>query len=231
MDQVKVKHPAKFSRAIVEAIERTLVAYVPPGTLAGEPTVLDPFAGVGTIHRLRKIGYQTVGVELEREWADQHPGTICGDSTRLAELVYPFSAFDAVVTSPAYGNRMADAYDGRDGSRRSTYRLALGRPLSDGNGAGLHWGDEYRELHWIVWQQCAQVLKPGGFFLLNVSDFVKNDYTQPVALWHAATLSRLGFQLVRWEPIDTQRFGLGSDASRGQRAREEWLLTFQLDPI
>lgn len=226
-----VSHPAKFSDPIMEAITRTLKAVLPPGTLAGEPLVLDPFAGTGRIHRLQAEGYLTVGVELEPEWAEMHPATICGDSTRLFQLVreHVTGVVDAVVTSPCYGNRMADTYAGdAKGSRRFTYRTHLGRDLSPGSAAGLQWGDAYRELHRRVWAQCAMLVRPGGWMLLSMSDHVRNDWTQPVTLWHATTLTELGFRLKRWEPIETQRVGMGSTGSREQRAREEWLLTFQM---
>lgn len=224
-----VKHPAKYSAPIMEAIHRTLGAYVPTGTTAGEPWVLDPFAGTGRIHALQSIGYATTGVELEPEWAGMHPDTIVGDSTRLLEALGERIQFDAVVTSPCYGNRMADTYDGRDGSTRHTYRIDLGRELSEGSAAGLQWGEEYRALHTAVWSQCAQFLKPGGYLLLNISDHVRNDWTQPVTMWHAHVLGRLGFDIQRWEPITTQRQRQGSSGSRDQRAREEWLLTFRKD--
>lgn len=103
-----VSHPAKFSAPILDAILHTLRTYVPVSPLF-PPRILDPFAGVGTIHQLRAHGYDTVGIELEADWAAASEHTTQGDATRL-----PFSTetFDAVATSPCYGNRMADAYDG-----------------------------------------------------------------------------------------------------------------------
>lgn len=98
-------HPARFSDAILD----TIAPFLQPGW-----RVVDPFAGVGRIHELgERVGCQTVGVELEREWAWQHPQTIVGDARELVKIVGEKSA-DAVVTSCCYGNRMADHQDAKE---------------------------------------------------------------------------------------------------------------------
>ena len=102
-------HPAKFSAPVLAAIAEDLREHLAPVTLnRSAPRILDPFAGVGGIHKLWPE-YETVGIELEPEWAATHPSTIVGDARYL-----PFDDddFDAVVTSPCYGNRMADQYAG-----------------------------------------------------------------------------------------------------------------------
>jgi hypothetical protein len=74
--------------------------------------ILDPMAGVGRIHDLpRRLG-ETVGVELEAEWAECRKGTLVGDATALPEDWS--GSFDAVVVSPVYGNRMSDHHDAKD---------------------------------------------------------------------------------------------------------------------
>lgn len=266
-------HCAKFSPPVLAAVRSVLADVCPPAGLW--PTrVLDPFAGVGGIHQLRAAGYETVGVELEPEWACASQWTIVGDSRGLP---FPDGRFDAVVTSPAYGNRMADSYDGSrdlctacrgagkkfecrfghvpedpsegpdcpacgavmdllaceadgcvDGlapSQRYTYRISLGRALSDGNGGGLQWGPAYRALHTSVWAECVRVLRPGGWLLLNISDHYRKKVLQGVDLWHAAVLGRFGLDLVRQLPISTSRNGNG--ANRDLRDSCEWLLVFR----
>jgi DNA modification methylase len=201
------RHPAQFSTPILDTIAALLVVYVNPGS-----TVLDPFAGVGGIHALSD--YRTVGVELEPEWAAAHPDTICGDSTDLSCMFDPESV-DAIVTSPAYGNRMADNYAGdANGSRRFTYRIALGRALSPWNGAGLQWGTEYRNLHETVWAECHTVLKPGGMLIVNVSNHIRKGIEQPVVEWHLSTLIDLGFRLEEARPVRTMRMRYGQNGER-----------------
>jgi hypothetical protein len=86
----------------------------------------------------------TVEVELEPEWASQHPRTMVGDARALP---LPDATFDMVVTSPTYGNRMTDHHNAKDGSRRITYTHNLGRTLTPGNSGAMQWGEDYRQLH------------------------------------------------------------------------------------
>lgn len=177
-------HPARFNDQVLVAIRLML---------AGTPTltVFDPFAGVGKIHELDEFGYETVGIELESEWAEMHHKTEVGNAltTRFAD-----GWFDAIATSPAYGNRMADRYDGRDGSRRNTYRVALGHELHPDNSGGMQWGPEYRQFHKTAWQETIRVLKVGGIFILNIKDHVRRGEVQSVTQWHIEALEELGLE-------------------------------------
>ena len=176
-------HPAKYTAALLPVFA---------ALLDGCTNVLDPMAGVGGIHRLRALlpELHTVGVELEPEWAAQHPETRQGDA-----LALPFDAgsFDAVCVSPCYGNRMADHHEAKDASRRHTYRHSLGRPLHSHNAGALQWGEEYRRFHVAAWTEARRVLRPGGLFLLNCKDFVRAGAWVHVTQWHVDTLTELGF--------------------------------------
>jgi hypothetical protein len=85
-DRSPARHPARFTDVIIERVQRILDAeHGTPILDAPAPRVLDPFAGTGGVHEL--IGYETLGVELEPEWAALHPRTILGDATALPFLL------------------------------------------------------------------------------------------------------------------------------------------------
>jgi SAM-dependent methyltransferase len=142
-------HPAKFSAPIVAEIRRVLGTYAPTSPLF-PVTVLDPFAGPGGIHQLAADGYATTGIEIEADWARSHPRTICADSTRMP---IADASFDVVCTSPCYGNRMADTYDGSrdrctacagDGQARTlTGAVLAGEPCDACAGTGLRPSKRY----------------------------------------------------------------------------------------
>lgn len=193
------EHPAKFSVVIMDAIVESLAA-------ASVTRILDPFAGTGLVHAIAdRLHVDSVGVEIEPEWAAMHPRTVCADSRTLThDLV---GQFDAVITSPTYGNRMADHHDARDLSDRGTYKHRLGRELTDGNSGAMYWGDEYRNLHTDVYRRCVELLAPLGTFVVNVKDHVKDGRRVPVSAWHLSTLLGLGLTFVDDASVPSKGLG------------------------
>lgn len=204
-----MNHPAKFSDPIMDVIG----TYVNPTW-----RILDPFAGTGRVHEL---GEHTVGVELEPEWALLHPRTLVGNATHL-----PFAGewFDAIVTSPCYGNRMADKHNAKDDTRRITYKHTLGRDLHPDNAGGMQWGCAYRALHREAWDECVRVLRPGGTFVLNISDHYRADTRQRVTAWHVGALLERELDLLAVERVPTQRMRFG--ANRSKRCDYESVVVF-----
>lgn len=187
------KHPSKYANAVLEEIAYWLPA---------DALVLDPFSGVGRLGEIAKL--RTVRVEIEADWADQ----IVGDAQRL-----PFAdgVFDAIATSPVYGNRMSDHHNARDGSTRHTYKHTLGHDLHPRNAGALQWGDSYRLFHKQAWAEIVRVLRPGGMFLLNSSDHIRKGKVQHVTQFHLDTLGRLGLTCERTVLIGTARLRHGEN--------------------
>jgi SAM-dependent methyltransferase len=215
MSTATATHPARYSRALVPVLAAFLEGVPGP--------VLDPFAGTGEgLAVLADLlpAVEFVGIELEPEWA-----AITPDLVRVGNaLDLPFGpgTFGAVVTSPTYGNRLADHHHAQDASERRTYTHNLGRRLHPDNSGVLHWGPLYREFHGRAWAEVARVLRPGGRLILNISDHIRTGRRAPVSAWHVAELGRLGFELVDLEHVPTPRFRNGANA----RARVEGEFVF-----
>lgn len=195
-----VRHPAKYSDCLLPIFGELLT---------GARRVLDPFAGTG---KLKLIRPDAILTELEYPWARLAAGV------QADALALPFApgTFDAVCTSPAYGNRMADHFtDGQPDKnyRRNTYRHALGQPLHPSNAGGLQWGPGYQDFHRRAWAECWRVLAPGGRLILNISDHIRAGRRQPVSAWHALTLAELGFRLLARRDVPTPRNRQGANGA------------------
>lgn len=209
-------HPAKFSASILTILDGIITEFTAQKTCPPRIRVLDPFAGTGKIHKLARTGVDTFGLEIEPEWAAMHPMTTHGNALMMP---WPSNHFNMVITSPAYGNRLADKHNAKDGSLRRSYAHDLRRLTRDplrhlhpDNLGGLHFGPKYKELHQRVWQEVWRTLKPTGWFVLNVSDSIKNFKTVPVAQWHRDCCMEVGFNYVDEYEVPTPRLRVGSNS-------------------
>jgi SAM-dependent methyltransferase len=214
-----IKHPAPFSRAVLRTIRDLL------GTPEQYKRVLDPFAGTGRIHDLREYGWETLGIEIEPEWAELSEYTKQGSALKTGLRK---GSVDAVATSPTYGNRLADSYDASDPDRRHSYHFDLGHAPSAGSSAVMQWGDEYRDFHLKAWTEVERVLKPNGRFILNIKDHIRDGIWQDVASWHVMTIVELGFVLSSIRPVSTR--GVPSGANAEVRAEAELVFAFDRIP-
>jgi hypothetical protein len=154
-----------------------------------------------------------------------HPRTQLGDALHLP---YPNGTFDMVITSPCYGNRLADSHEAKDSSIRRSYRHDLGRPLHNNNSGQLQWGIAYRVFHRLAWREAIRVLRPGseddlgGVMVVNVSNHIRGGQEQPVVEWHLQTIVTFGLHIIAVRPVPTSRMRFG--ANHNQRVDHEQIL-------
>lgn len=194
----EVRHPAKYTDNILEAIRPWIIGY---------PKVLDPFAGTG---KLRSICPEAYLLEIEPEWAELSGA----DVGSVLSMRWQDEFFDAIVTSPCYGNRMADHHNAKDGSKRITYTHTLGRPLHPENAGLLQWGEKYKQFHMAAWTECDRVLRPGGRFILNISNHIRDGKEQHVAEWHHLWFAVHNYQTREILEIKTPRMRRGQNGQQ-----------------
>jgi len=224
-----VKHPAKYSPQIVEAI-RNIIAPLHEDAIR----VLDPFGGVGGIFDItNRMEAIATCVEIEPEWAAvaiEHAASLsyfgnveCADFFKWADTC--MKQFDFVITSPTYGNRMADHHEAREDSKRNTYRHVLGRPLSENSSAAMQWGAEYRAFHMKAWAAVFRLVRPGGYFILNVKDHIRKDAKMPVTTWHKTAAQMCGFNYITQYKVPVKGNGQGQNGK--VRVDHEMIYVFQ----
>lgn len=196
---IKTPHPAKYTDCLLSIFEKM----IPKNS-----KVLDPFAGTGKIHLLP---FETVGLEIEPEWAKMHPQTFCGDAT---DMPFADDTFDVICTSPTYGNRMADSHNAKDASKRNTYTHTIGRKLHKNNSGQMQWGQEYKDLHIKAYRECKRVLKPNGLFILNIKNHIRNGKEIDVHGWHITALENIGFIFSETVNVPVKGNGFGSNGAK-----------------
>jgi DNA modification methylase len=185
-------------------------------------------AGTGKIAKIREFGFKghIICNDLEPDWADLKYEVNEWYISDAEEMVWcKDESIDAICTSPAYGNRMADHFHSKDKSRRITYYHSLGRDLDERNTGRLQWGDKYRDAHTLLYREFWRVLKPGGLFVLNVSDHIRNGERIPVTAWHQKVCLTLGFKYVNRFRVMTPRMRFG--ANHNKRVRYENIIVFE----
>jgi hypothetical protein len=219
-----VTHPARWTPAILDAIEPVIVDLGLP--------VHDPFAGTG--ERLGalcdKVALPFTGTEIEAPFIID-PRVKQGDSSDPA--TYPPHPH-VVVTSPVYPNGMADHFRARDTSKRHTYRQALATILGydqplHANNMGRYAGRTRRGMaserrHFDIARRC--IVHWPDHVIVNVKDVItKTEVVPVVELWKELLVTR-AYEVVDEIKVATpgQRNGANSDA----RADHEMVLVATL---
>jgi hypothetical protein len=210
-------HPAKYTNSFIPIFA---------DILKNTNNVLDPMAGTGKISLIQNYGYSgNIYCHDILDWGElKHEDAMWkfGDASALD---YETNYFDAICTSPVYGNRMSDHFNSKDGSKRITYRDGFGSELSKENTGRMQWGEKYRQKHIDIYNDCKRVLKKQGLFIVNVSDHIRGGEVMPVVDWHQQTILNMGLVLTERMEIKTIRMGFGANATA--RVEHEVIMIFK----
>jgi len=215
-----IKHPATYTNSFIPKFAELLI---------GCENVLDIFGGVGKLALIKEQGFtgKVICNELEREWAETSQHNVdewhIGDAANMTWA--ESNSFDAICTSPTYGNRMADHHNAKDGSKRVTYKHFLGRDLNEANTGRMQWGENYRQKHLEIYKECGRVLKNGGLMIVNVSDHIRKGQVVNVVEWHKEALTNFGMKLIDEIKIETPRMAFGQNGK--SRVQHECILVFK----
>ena len=201
-----INHPAKYSEGFTKIFAEILQEY-------DCHSVLDPFAGTGKIGEIKQYGFNGIVIanEIESEWLEDNSYNCDMLMYQDAEYLILPHMVDAIVTSPTYGNRMADHHNAKDNSKRITYTHYLGHELNTANTGKMQWGKKYRDKHTRIYQNLFSILKPGGLFVLNMSNHIRKGEEQYVTEWHINILENIGFKKIKEIKIPTKRMKFGKN--------------------
>lgn len=239
-------HPAKFNDHIINAARAHLIRQLWDGTDRTR-WILDPMAGVGRVHELvtRDLPatdcWRVVGGELELPWARQGAGrggegrghlTVQHDAMSMP---FPRGVFDAVFMSPDYGNRMADAHNARDKSKRHTYThyartAAEPWELRPETTCKTKWGKKYKAQHVAIMREVERVLKWDGTLVLNVKNIIMNKQEVNVVGWYAGVLRGV-LKMDVYDVVDVRGDGLRHGANHDARVDGEVLICARKEPF
>ena len=211
------KHPAKYTDVFIPIFNKYLKSH---------ERVLDPMAGTGKLALIKEHGFTgEIYCNDILDWGTaKYENVDKWTFDDAAMMAYEDGYFDALCTSPTYGNRMADHFEAKDGSKRITYRHYYGSPLCSDNTGRMQWGKKYQKKHEEIYKECLRVLKDGGVFIVNISDHIRAGKVIPVVDWHRDVLIDLGMKLVEEQRIETPRMGFG--ANRNARVQHEYVMVF-----
>ena len=195
--------------------------------------VLDIFGGVGKIGKLKEYGFngKILANEIEPSWKGQDTISLMrsngvdvpmiGDSRKLN--LYDNSV-ESIFTSPTYGNLMGL----KSPKKTDSYTAFAGGKLNEGNTGGEVWGPKYENLHKDIYKEAYRIIKPGGYFVLNMKDkpvsaanardnwiplkksTVKvEDKIMKATDWHINELIKLGFKPIERTRIEEPTNNIG----------------------
>lgn len=245
----KIKHPAQFTPAVVDVMVKVLDQHDVTGL------AIDPFAGPGmSLHRFANPDRKIVGIEIEPPWVTA-PEVKQGDATVmkgvrrnsvsafLSSWVYGNRFSDShnaqercrecKGTGKIGRKKCSKCENGRRNHTRRGYTHDIREQTGDetyalheNNAGRMHFrSEQYKDLHRKHAALALEKAKPGGIYVLNVSDFVERGQIVHAATWHLNTMQAAGWLWIDAYAIATPRMRYG--ANNQLRPENEWVFVFR----
>jgi len=194
-EEKDLKHPASYP---VVLCERLIKTFSKSGGI-----VLDPFNGIGTsMIAANNLGYGGVGIDLSEDFCkiakkrinNENINIINGDSFEEIEKL-PKNYFDICITSPPYWDilNMKRSADKKETVNYSDKVNDLGN-IPNYN--------EFISSLGNLFSKIINVLKPGGYCIINVMDLRKKNQFYPLHSDLATEMQRIGYifdDLIIWD--------------------------------
>lgn len=182
-EELALKHPALFPQMLVQRVIRCF-------TRERARTVLDPFSGSGsTLLAACETGGRGIGFEVSEPYLELTRARLEGregwelhaESARRIPEVLPSESVDLCVTSPPYWNILAQR-------RTADYREIRDYAGAEDDLSRLDDYEAFIEELGQVFDGVWQVLRPGGYCVVNVMDLRKKSRFYP---FHSDLADRL----------------------------------------
>ena len=190
-------HPATYTKGLLPIFADIIATHLEHDF--GATKILDPMAGEGSIFDLRDELHRRNRRGIIIEASDVHPwhhgrrdhrGDRLVQTADATALEWDDEDFDVIVTSPPYGNRMADKLS-VDGDHRHTYADRRGEDAGPTDTSGMQWGNAYRTTMATIWAELFRVLRGDGLLILNCKDHIRDGHYIDVTGFNAGALVRL----------------------------------------
>ncbi len=196
-------HPAKYSTELLPVLAKYCYG-----------DIIDIMGGTGKAGLLKQFNekIKTVTInELESEWAIQAKQNgvdtiITGDARTVT------GRFNVIVTSPPYGNRLADNFKpSQHDSKRRMYAGDLGRAPSNGSTCCSHFGRGYEsQMIDIISRAIKNIIHDR--IVWNTSNFIRDFKEVDIFSFYKRVFESLGYKIVARERVSTKRHrGVGAN--------------------
>jgi tRNA G10 N-methylase Trm11 len=199
-----MKHPAKYSNHFIPVLANLASKY-------NLHNIIDVFGGTGKIGLLKSLlpNLYITNNDIEPEWSQMGFENGCDECLTfdVANMsTIEDNKYDAIITSPTYGNGLAAK---TMTGLRYNYSIFLGKVVNENNTGGMCFGKSYKQKHLDCITEMKRILKPSGILILNMKNFIRLGQEVPVVQWWFDSLVAGGFEMLEdiQIPVSSLRHG------------------------